>query len=436
MQRIKNHIILLLTLLLLIVGGLSNGAWAQSYHDGVWYSLYDDENYGVEWAMASDKTIHNYTGIFLPIAGNVFFDAKLVGNDKSGTKKNNSTDPQSYGVNNPFTLKVGGKNISVPLNVNATMHSDEVRAFGALLWTNYYYTYSYDYARGQVVTDFAENTSSISFVAPKNGTNNNHSVLIEYIKVPMANHILLSGETYGVRSVDKSFGEVIWGTNSASQTVNFRSFLTNGNITVKLKTGNKKVWRLGSTDNVSGEITSSKDGYTYKVGANKFAYNGSSACNPSNASVKGKASGYDFVIYFHPEAAVDYTGQIEITDGTSTAVVNLSGTGIKRNQTIIWNTDDIVIYTTDTLVFDAYARDETSKGASGVSIVYTPKSGTPAYMKEDTLKVVESGERIDDLQYNGLKIIQNKNFRRHVNRLRSDSYLQSGKFVRINVRDY
>lgn len=184
----------------------------------------------------------------------------------------------------------------------------------------------------------------------------------------MAKHIRLTGGTYGTTSVSKDFGTIYWG-QTVNQTVNFRSFLTNGNITVKLTSGDKNVWRLGTSDNISGQITKSRDGYTYAVGGNQFAYNGSGACSTGN---KGKASGYDFVVYFCPSEAGNFKGTITITDGKSTATVTLSGVSQKRNQTILgFPTGSQTVETSFTADYNAYTKDDISNTANNLPITYS-----------------------------------------------------------------
>jgi|GEM_PF-4215009 len=205
----------------------------------------------------------------------------------------------------------------------------------------------------------------------------------------MAKHIRLvkDGAANGAANVSRDFDNITWGTKSEGQTVNFRSFLTNGNITVKLTSGDKNVWRLGSNTNTTGEISQSKDGYTYAVGANKFAYNGSGACT-SNASVKGKASGYDFVVYFCPTAAQAYSGTITISDGKSSATVTLKGTGIKRNQTLQnFSTTAATHKTTDVVpAFAAYTKDNTSGAKTNLTVAYS-SNNTDVATVDNTGKV-------------------------------------------------
>ncbi len=218
----------------------------------------------------------------------------------------------------------------------------------------------------------------------------------------MAKHIRLvkDGEANGATSISKSFGSVTWGTTSNAQTVNFRSFLTDNNITVELTSGDAEVWRLGTSSNKTGKITNSKDGYTYAIGANKFAYNGTGACNASDASVKGMASGYDFVVYFCPKAATSYSGTITISDGTSTATVTLSGTGIKRNQTIQnFSTTAKTHWTSDAIpAFAAYTTDNTSGEANDLLITYTTSDNQIATVADNGAVTIKKGGNNNDTQ--------------------------------------
>lgn len=327
-------------LLVLMVGAWSVPAWGQNYQESKWWSVYDTNEHTGDASNISGVTVCSYSA-FAPNAGTFSFDSKLPGKDKSGKQKNN-TDPKEYEVED-YQIKFGEKTVNVAQNVSATSErSGSGGLFSPYRWT-FNYTYNYRHVEGSgmsseltsIKADYIYKlaNASISIIPLVTGV-----VYVKNVKVPMAKHIRLvkDGEANGATSISKSFGSVTWGTKSNAQTVNFRSFLTNGNITVKLTSGDKNVWRLGSNTNTTGEITSSKDGYTYAVGGNKFAYNGSGACT-SDASVKGKASGYDFVVYFCPTDVQDYSGTITISDGTSSATVTLSGKGIKRDVTISTN---------------------------------------------------------------------------------------------------
>ena len=310
---------------------LSLTAEAQTYNSGTWYSLYNTTEYSRNTATGGG--IHTYNNVFIPNAGTYSFDSRIPGDNSSYSSwESSSSDPKDYdyGVK-AYTLNFGNiNNITVTPNVSVSA-SRESRKFpfiGTLY--RYKYTYSHNY-RTCSGSGLNQEISSIEVYYNYLFSNTLKNVYLKNVKVPMGKHIRLAGETNGVTSISKSFGSLEWGEASAAQTVNFRSFLTNGNITVKLISGDKNVWRLGTTDNISGEITKSRDGYTYAVGSNQFAYNGSGQCS---TGTKGNASGYDFVVYFCPQAAQSYSGTITITDGTSTATVTLSGTGLKQTPYI------------------------------------------------------------------------------------------------------
>lgn len=388
-------------LLVLMVGAWSVPAWGQNYQESKWWSVYDTNEHTGDASNISGVTVCSYSA-FAPNAGTFSFDSKLPGKDKS-EKQWSNTDPKEYEVED-YQIKFGEKTVNVAQNVSATSErSGKGNLFSPYRWT-FNYTYNYRHVEGSgmsseltsIKADYIYKlaNASISIIPLVTGV-----VYVKNVKVPMAKHIRLvkDGEASGATSISKSFGSVTWGTKSNAQTVSFRSFLTNGNITVKLTSGDKNVWRLGSNTNTTGEITSSKDGYTYAVGGNKFAYNGSGACT-SDASVKGKASGYDFVVYFCPEAATDYSGTITISDGTSSATVTLSGKGIKRNQTIQnFSTTAETHWTSDAITaFAAYTTDNTSGEANDLPITYTTSNDQIATVASNgAVSIVKGGNNND-----------------------------------------
>lgn len=313
--------------------------FAQTYNGGVWYSLYSTtvNSIGTGNALSSsDKTITTYTS-FVPNAGTFSYESKLPGEGKATATNTSSSysDPRDYDVTN-YQISFGGIKNTSNQSVSSS-YSKSSKYIFPLTWYTHTYTYTYNYTATNG-TGLNSELASIPAIYTYKSDNKNRTVYIKNVKVPMASHIRLVGGDYGTTSVTKTFTAVEWGdddtdwaTQASNQTVNFRSFLTKGNITVKLTSGDKSVWRIGTIDNKTGEITSSRDGYTYAVGSNQFAYNGTGKCS---TGTKGKASGYDFVVYFCPQNAQDYTGTITITDGTSTATVTLKGTGKKQTPYI------------------------------------------------------------------------------------------------------
>lgn len=341
-------------------------ASAQTYNNGTWYSVYDGGTYTSNTGNAlssSNKTLNTYTS-FVPNDGTFSFYSKLPGNDSNNSNiSTSSADPKSYdfGVTN-YYLNIGNvNNVSVTQNISISTTQNHYTTGKIIKVDWYYYTYTYTYNDRQVDgSGLNEESNSIVAIYKYSSDNKNRTVYISNFKVPMGQHIRLTGGTYGTTSVTKDFGNVEWGSTSDAQTVKFRSFLTNDNITVKLTSGNEEVWRLGTETNTTGAITESKDKYSYAIGSNKFAYNGSGACKASDASVKGKASGYDFNVYFCPKTVGDYEGTITISDGKSTATVTLKGKGIKQTPYI----DECVTYSAASVKYGDALSSVTSAGVA------------------------------------------------------------------------
>jgi len=340
---VKKKITLFFIILLsfLTLGAWNSVAWGQTYNGGTWYSLYNSSGVSTNTSVNVD--------VFPPAST----DTKAFSfsyNRGSGILNRDVTIYQFY----PTKSRLG---------------SVEAR-------------------KSDQSASFTVNSEIEKIQFDRNVNGAAHTNFFN-LKLPMAKHIRLvkDGAANGAANVSRDFDNITWGTKSEGQTVNFRSFLTNGNITVKLTSGDKNVWRLGSNTNTTGEISQSKDGYTYAVGANKFAYNGSGACT-SNASVKGKASGYDFVVYFCPTAAQAYSGTITISDGKSSATVTLKGTGIKRNQTLQnFSTTAATHKTTDVVpAFAAYTKDNTSGAKTNLTVAYS-SNNTDVATVDNTGKV-------------------------------------------------
>jgi len=391
-----------LFLIMLMVGAWSVPAWGQNYQESKWWSVYDTNEHTGDASNISGVTVCSYSA-FAPNAGTFSFDSKLPGKDKSSKQSSNS-DPKEYEVED-YQIKFGDKTVDVSQNVSATSERSGKGTWLSPYKYTFKYTYNYRHIDGSglgteltsINADYIYKlaNASISIIPLVTCV-----VYVQNVKVPVAKHIRLvkDGADNGATNVSRSFGDVTWGTTSNAQTVNFRSFLTNNNITVELTNGDAEVWRLGTSSNKTGKITNSKDGYTYAIGANKFAYNGTGACNASDASVKGKASGYDFVVYFCPKAATSYTGTITITDGTSTATVTLSGTGIKRNQTIQnFSTTAETHWTSDAITaFAAYTTDNTSGEANDLPITYTTSNDQIATVASNgAVSIVKGGNNND-----------------------------------------
>lgn len=271
---------------------LSVGAFAQTFNGGTWYSLYDAEQHDL-------FTIANYTAdnVFAPTAGSLQFKWNYT---KWGVALFGSNATHIY------TSADGGSNktevAKLTDNTWDTEHSEDITIDANINWLKW-----------------------------DRPTGNTHYVHIWDIAVPLARHILLSGGDYGKTSVSKTFADAVKFGESASIRADFRSFLTNGDITISVTEGDAEVFRLGSEENTTGVLENSTAGNSYAVGANACA----SANGTANACANGqlaKIGNYSFQIYFCPKAVGEATATITITDGTSTATIKVSGTGVKGDQ--------------------------------------------------------------------------------------------------------
>lgn len=323
---------------------MSSNAWGQKYNGGKWYSLYEEKEYSRSTAAAG--TIHAYSA-FAPNDGTFSFDTKLPGKSSSSNSGNYSSDPKDYdyGVEN-YSVKFGNVSNSAAHNVSVSAsRSGSGKWYSPYKWT-YNYTYNYTHIDGSGLNT---GTTSIDAYYEYKLTNTLRTVYIKNVKVPLAKHILMAnGTAAGASSISKTFDNVPAGSYSEAMAIDFRSFLTSGNMTVKLTSGDKEVFRLGSTDNTSGEIKSSAAGKTYSVGNN--------ACASANGEVDACSTGkigriekYSFNVYFCPKAGTTYNGTITITDGTKTATISLTGTGDKLTPTVVWSSDDDMFNEEDVL---------------------------------------------------------------------------------------
>lgn len=383
--------------ILLAVAALSclGSITAQTYNGGTWYSLYDTSEKSAYIAtIFSSPEIATYN-VFSPLAGSFSFDSKLPGNGSSSETTKSSSDPKSYsyGVSD-YSISFGGKGVPVPQNVNVSHTiSDRYK----ILWTTYYvhsYTYTYNYKNVSGSGLAADQTSLEVKYQADNKHHTAKTVYISNVKVPMAKHIRLTGGTYGTTSVSKNFGTIYWG-QTANQTVNFRSFLTNGNITITIKGTDADAFSFSSTTPSVLTRTTSDAGNTFNVGPNACA-----SANGTNAACAagklGKISNYDFTVYFFPQkkhSDKTCSAYIEISDGTSTAKVNLTGTCLKRNQTILnFSTTATTCKTTDNITFAAYTTDNINNAANNLPISYSSNNTSVATVNsEGKLTIIKDG---------------------------------------------
>ena len=298
---------------------------AQTYNGGVWYSLYDTNEYSKSTNAGGD--IKTLSSIFTPSTGVLSFETKMTG----------AINPDSY------QLKVGENTIDIAKNQKSYIIKS---------------------------ASMDATASSVTFSYVYKFYNATRTVYVKNVTLPLAQHILL---TDGQGS--KTFDNVVVDGASAGQKVSLRSFLTNGNITVK---SSDNAFRINSTSNLSG--------LTYAVGANACASaNGSGAAGGSNL---GAISQYDFTVYFCPTEAKEYSATITITDGTSTATISVSGTGVKKNQQIVWSED----YTADEVSVPV-GKELTAlaTATSGSELTYSSDNESVVSVDGTTLKALAAG---------------------------------------------
>ena len=295
---------------------------AQTYNGGTWYSLYDTgENSNVVsgstfaeksvFAPAESMTFEYIKYSFLSTNGNLEVQNKVNGTDWSGSKGSVSCSDYKNWKTSP----------SIALDQNISHIRYKMAGTGAKV--------------------------------------RNHFVKLK-------KHILLDNGGYGKSSESKSFENVTIGGTSEVQTVNLRSFLTNGDIII---TSSDAAFRIGSANNTNGQV--------FAVGANACASaNGSGAAGGGNL---GAISNYAVNIYFCPTEAKDYSATITLTDGTSTATINVSGTGIKKEQFITWSN----MYSDGKLPVGKIVEDAASS-TSALPLVYTSS-------QESIVKIINNG---------------------------------------------
>ncbi len=316
MKKIFTKLFLLATLFL-----ASTNLSSQTFNGGTWYSLYqpNEESKGTD----TGGEIKNYTGIYTPSIGTIYFETKM-------SKSIIGQQPNDY------SLDVSGKTVSVGSKQTSYVEKS--------------------------ASGFDENITSIKFsynyTVAKNLT---RTVYIRNVKLPLAQHIhLASGQE------SKSFGNVAIGNVSAVQTVKLRSFLTTDNITI---TSNNAAFRVGSSSNQGAHV--------FNVGANACASANGASGTPASGGTLGDINQYDINIYFVPTAEGEQSGTITISDGTSSATISVSGTGVKKSQSVIWNL-------TETKIPKGKIIENAAEANSGNTVTYTTSNDT-------VIKVINDG---------------------------------------------
>lgn len=360
-----------------LLSALSNSAWGQRYVGTTWYSLYDETEYTASTTDVSGATLHSYPA-YAPNVGTFSFDSKLPGDASSKSDWSASdSDPKSYdyGVTN-YQLNVGNVNgVNVAQYVSVTTGSRESRKNPAWIFQTQYrypYTYTYNY---RTVNGSGLNSELTTITAKYVYTLGNawfRTVYIKNVKVPMATHIRLKSQsnTNGVEEQTfNAFADTYWGTTCGThQTIRLRSFLTTtGDNKITFTSSNPTVFRVGSADNTSTKV--------YEVGTNAFACESySSVSNALNAQ------SYSCDVYFCPPDVGDYSADITISNGSNSAVVHVSGKGVKRNvnittQPTVKAIEYLSLLETSTISNDGVAKDA-SDASTTVAGAFTWKTPT------------------------------------------------------------
>ena len=347
MKKIFTQFFLFATVLL-----ASANLSAQTYNGGVWYSLYDETERTLKTSTWwEDEEIYNYTNIFTPSTGVLSFDTKM-------TKHLGVTNPDSY------KLSVNGTTVNVPANQTSYL---------------------------TCTTNVSADVTSVSFVYIFSTYNSERTLSLANVKLPLAQHILLSDSNL----VD--FAEQLLGEQSDVQTVNLRSFLSAGDITIS---SDNPAFRVGSADNTEALV--------WAVGANACASQNGADGALAGGETLGDIDQYQVMIYFCPQVAGETSGTITITDGTSTATISVTGVGYvgeKMAQEIVWEDNMDTVNVFDTLLLNAtaitevtYAVSDTTKASildnmlvlhnAGEVVVYAYAKETDMYLADTLAKTI------------------------------------------------
>ena len=289
---------LILSILPLLVGCALS---AQTYHGGVWYSLYDDATHTM-----NTQGDYETGGVFAPTTGTLNVKWRYEWVDWFGAFAKIDTEVLTSADNGDNTTKVG------KLAENTGKNSNTTESFSV----------------GRDINWIKFNRTGLP----------THKVHVYHIDIPLAKHILLASGDYGTATASYDFGEQDALSISEPYMVNLRSFLSAGDITVT--SSDPEIFHLGSAESI--------DPIVYAVGANACASANGTADAASGAAL-GKIANYAFPVYFTPKQSGSYTGTITLTDGVSTATITLSGTGRKLNQSITWDQEKTTILSNETI---------------------------------------------------------------------------------------
>ena len=300
--------------------------FAQTYHEGNWYSLYQSE-FSLETKVTSWTGVQQDFTVFAPTNGNLQFDYLYViwGSGLGGLSKVQNThiyESADGGANKTKMATVEGT------DTKNTMSSEVV---------------------------LSSNINYIQFDRPVGNTN---TVKYTNVRLPLAYHILFNEGEYGTNTSSMSFEEKPLFQVSEPQTIQLRSFYAAGDITITCQ--HPDVFRIGSSDNTSAT--------TWTVGPNACASQNGQDSAMAVGEVLGDIDMYNLTIYFCPQHAIDYTDTIVISDGISSATIAVSGKGLPISQSINWPFTNTQMTVDETITLNATA-------SSGLEVTYTITEG-------------------------------------------------------------
>ena len=314
---------LLFTLALLVS---SANIFAQTYHEGNWYSFYQGEFELATTTSSWGGEQQDFT-VFAPTNGNLQFDYIYViwGGVLGGLSKVQNT--------HIYESADGGANKTKMAIVEGTDTKNTMSAEVAL----------------------SSNINYIRFDRPVGNTN---TVKYTNMRLPLAYHILFNEGEYGTNTGSMSFEEKPLFQVSEPQTIQLRSFYAAGDITITCQ--HPDVFRIGSPDNTSAT--------TWTIGPNACASQNGQDSAMAIGELLGDIDMYSLTIYFCPQHAIDYTDTIVISDGISSATIAVSGKGLPISQSINWPFTNTQMTVDETITLNATA-------SSGLEVTYTITEG-------------------------------------------------------------
>lgn len=308
---------------------------AQTFKNGVWYALYDESEHEM-------NTQGDYeTTVFAPTTGKMIVKWRYEWIDWLGVARKIDTQ--------------------VLESANGGTDTKEI---GALAENT---------SNGSSTTENFTVSTNINWVKFNREGLPTHKVILNHISIPLAKHILLSSGTCGATELSYDFGELNALVTSEPYQLKLRSFLADGDITVTCS--EPEIFHLGTEDNTLP--------ITFALGENSCASSSGKAAEPAEG-VLANIANYAIPVYFTPkEGGKAYEAVITITDGTSTATMNVTGTGKKKTQFILWE-QKTPIYSSETI--------EPATASSGLQVDYaiTP-DGIVSY-EDNAFTILAAGE--------------------------------------------